>query len=280
MATLTTGPVTGSSDQVSNDQVSNDQGANGQVSNDQGANGPVTDRSRHHHETTAKLLLVDDDCRLAMALSAALQRRGYEVVHARTAAEALAGTACDLVLLDLGLPDGDGVDLCRTLRSRSDVGIIIVTARGEQRDRVLGLEAGADDYIVKPFGLLELQARLQAVLRRYRPHAGGRLSVGSLQIDVDRHQAYLAGKPLELTRKEFHLLVVLARTPGIVVARQRLVTEVWQTEWLGKSRTLDVHIATLRAKIEQAAAVESVRGVGYRLVARQPATGQPPSGQG
>lgn len=217
-------------------------------------------------EHPAKLLLVDDDVRLAMAMRAALRRRGYEVEHARTAADALADRFYDLVLLDLGLPDADGIDLCRKLRSRSDAGIIIVTARAEQRDRVVGLGAGADDYIVKPFGLLELHARLQAVLRRYRPRSAGTLVAGQLRINVDRHQVFVDQQPIELTRKEFQLLVLLASTPGVVVPRQRLVSEVWQTSWLGKSRTVDVHIATLRAKLGKAATVENVRGVGYRLV--------------
>lgn len=231
----------------------------------------VTGTEEPRRDGSTRLLLVDDDLRLAMALRAALQRRGYQVDHARTAAEALAAHPCDLIMLDLGLPDADGVDLCRKLRARSDVSIVIVTARGEPRDRVAGLEAGADDYIVKPFGLLELQARLQAVLRRYRPKANGRMTIGSLSVDVDRHQAYIAGNPVELTRKEFQLLVTLARTPGVVVPRQRLVTEVWQTSWLGKSRTVDVHVATLRAKLATAAAVENVRGVGYRLAIRDEA---------
>jgi DNA-binding response OmpR family regulator len=229
---------------------------------------PVLDVAERKREESVRLLLVDDDLRLAMALRAALQRRGYFVEHARTGAEALAAAPCDLILLDLGLPDADGVELCQRLRARSDIGIVIVTARGEQRDRVAGLDAGADDYIVKPFGLLELQARLQAVLRRYRPRPSGRITAGMLSIDVDHHQAFLGEESLDLTRKEFQLLVTLAKNPGVVVPRQRLVSEVWQTAWLGKSRTVDVHVATLRAKLAPAATVENLRGVGYRLVPR------------
>ena len=219
-----------------------------------------------NHRPSIRLLLVDDDVRLATALGAALLRRGYHVEHASTAEAALNGTPFDLVLLDLGLPDADGIDLCRQLRRRGDVGIIIVTARAEQRDRVVGLSAGADDYIVKPFGLLELTARLQAVLRRYRPENDGTLTAGALRIDVDSYAAAIDDEPLDLTRKEFQVLAMLARTPGVVVPRERLVKEVWRTAWLGKSRTVDVHIATLRAKLAPAALVENIRGVGYRLV--------------
>jgi DNA-binding response OmpR family regulator len=229
--------------------------------------GDITGAPRRQDDRPTRLLIVDDDIRLARALTAALRRRGYDVEHARTAADAITDQVVDLVLLDLGLPDADGLELCRQLRRRGDVGIIIVTGRAEQRDRVIGLGAGADDYIVKPFGLLELTARLQAVLRRYRPLPDGTLTAGPLRVDTDRHLVTIGDDPVDLTRKEFQLLAALARTPGTVVPRERLVAEVWQTAWLGKSRTVDVHIATLRAKLGEAVTVENIRGVGYRLVA-------------
>jgi DNA-binding response OmpR family regulator len=214
-----------------------------------------------------RVLLVEDDLRFARALTATLHRFGYEVRHVTTGEDALAaGAGYDLVLLDLGLPDVDGLVVCRALRRDSDVAIIVLTARGDERDRVAGLRGGADDYMVKPFGVAELQARVEAVLRRARPRPAGSRAVGRLSVDLDRHQAYVDAEPVALTRKEFHLLAVLAGEPGQVVKRDRLITEVWQTSWPGTSRTLDVHVATLRSKLMGAAQVENVRGVGYRLV--------------
>ena len=217
-----------------------------------------------------RVLLVDDDIRFAAALLTELRRFGYTVDHVATAAEALAAPPYDLVLLDLGLPDGDGLRVCRRLRSDSDVAIIVLTARADERDRVAGLRTGADDYLVKPFGIAELQARVEAVMRRVRPRPAGVRTVGPVRIDLDRHQAYVADAPIDLTRKEFQLLGALTVVPGAVVTRDRLIAEVWQTAWRGASRTLDVHIATLRAKLGGAVDLETVRGVGYRLGPPQP----------
>ena len=214
-----------------------------------------------------RVLLVDDDIRFSRALAAALRRAGYEVEEATTGAAALAASPCDLVLLDLGLPDGDGLDVCRALRERTNVGIIMLTARAEQGDRVTGLRGGADDYVVKPFGFAELQARMEAVLRRTRPANTGTRTVGRLLIDLDRHLTYLDNEPVMLTRKEFDLLTMLAARPGIAVRREQLLADVWQTTWRGASRTLDVHMASLRAKLGNAATIETIRGVGYRIVA-------------
>jgi DNA-binding response OmpR family regulator len=214
-----------------------------------------------------RVLLVDDDIRFSRALAAALRRGGYEVEEVTTAAAALAASPCDLILLDLGLPDGDGLDVCRALRERTNVGIIMLTARAEQGDRVTGLRGGADDYVVKPFGFAELQARMEAVLRRTRPANTGTRTVGRLLIDLDRHLTYLDNEPVMLTRKEFELLTMLAARPGIAVRREQLLADVWQTTWRGASRTLDVHMASLRAKIGEAATIETIRGVGYRIVA-------------
>jgi DNA-binding response OmpR family regulator len=216
-----------------------------------------------------RVLLVEDDARFAGALTAALRRSGYEVEHATTAAAALAASPADLVLLDVGLPDGDGMDVCRKLRAQADVAIIMLTARGEERDRVAGLRGGADDYVVKPFGFAELQARIEAVLRRARPRPEGVRTVGRLQVDLDQHQVTVDGVPITLTRKEFHLLTLLIAEPGTAVRRERLLTEVWHTSWRGTSRTLDVHMATLRGKIGPGAQIETIRGVGYRIAPHQ-----------
>jgi DNA-binding response OmpR family regulator len=212
-----------------------------------------------------RVLLVEDDARVADALTIALRRRGYEVFHATTGSAALAAPAADLVLLDLGLPDRDGIEVCRTLRARGDVAIIAVTARSDEYDRVHGLRCGADDYVVKPFSIAELQARIDAVLRRARPRPGGVLSAGPLRVDLTTHQVTRDGSPIALTRKEFDLLAALARDPGALVHRDRLLIEVWHSAWRGTGRTLDVHMATLRAKLGSPVLIETVRGVGYRL---------------
>ena len=223
---------------------------------------------------TMRVMLVEDDLRVATALTAALRRSGYEVDHVPTAAEALAAPPCDLVRLDLGLPDVDGVDVCRRRRANGDVAIIMLTARGEERHRVVGLRSGADDYVVKPFGFAELQARIEAVLRRARPKPVGAHTVGRLRVDLDRHHAYVDGEPIILTRKEFQLLAILVAQPEVAVRRERLLSEVWHTTWRGVSRTLDVHMATLRAKIGDSAQIQTIRGVGYRIVSSD---GAPPA---
>ncbi|RNL82863.1 response regulator transcription factor [Halostreptopolyspora alba] len=214
-----------------------------------------------------RVLLVEDDVRLADALVNALRGHGYEVAHVTTGAAALEAARVDLVLLDLGLPDHDGVELCRTLRERDDVALIAVTARGAERDRVHGLRAGADDYVVKPFSFAELAARMEAVLRRARAGRSRPVRIGPLHLDLDAHQVTRDGVPIPLTRKEFGLLAALAREPGSVVPKQRLLLEVWNTDWRGTHRTLEVHIGTLRAKLGEPGLVQTVRGVGYRLAA-------------
>jgi DNA-binding response OmpR family regulator len=157
--------------------------------------------------------------------------------------------------------------VCRRLRARSEVPIIVVTAKGEEVDRVVGLELGADDYIVKPFGFRELLARIRAVMRRARPGSDRpRILVGGLEIDLGGRRATLEGAPLALTRKEFDLLALLAAEPGTVVSRQRILREVWDTEWFGPTKTVDVHVASLRKKLGDPAWIETVRGVGLRLV--------------
>jgi DNA-binding response OmpR family regulator len=215
--------------------------------------------------------VVEDDDRIGEPLEAGLRLDGFDVVRARTAAEARAGAAepVDLVLLDLGLPDGDGLDVCREIRSRSSVPIIIVTARGEEVDRVVGLELGADDYLVKPFGFRELTARIRAVMRRSAPSADPvddpLTRVGDLEIDRRTRTVRLQGAEVVLTRKEFELLALLAEDPGAVRTREEILTEVWDANWYGPTKTLDVHVASLRKKLGDPSLVETVRGVGFRL---------------
>ena len=213
------------------------------------------------------ILVVEDEDAIADPLVAGLMREGYDVSRTATGEGALEASPADLVLLDLRLPDIDGLDVCRQLRERSRVPIIVVTARGEEADRVVGLELGADDYVVKPYGLRELIARIRAVTRRAASFdgTGGPLRAGELEVDERARRATLAGRELELTPKEFELLAALARDPGAAISRQRLLAEVWQTSWYGSSKTIDVHVAALRRKLGDSGWIETVRGVGFRL---------------
>jgi two-component system, OmpR family, response regulator RegX3 len=228
--------------------------------------------------TRRTILLVEDEESITAPLSEALSREGFEPVIAGTAAEALelaASRSPDLVLLDLGLPDGSGLDVCRELRARSTVPIIMVTARGEETDRVVGLEVGADDYVVKPFSARELIARIRAVLRRTAaaPAASTEevVELGDVRIDRARRSASLAGEQLELSRKEFDLLQLLLDNAGTVVTRERLIDEVWDTNWFGSTKTLDVHVSSLRRKLgddsQNPRFIHTVRGVGFRFAA-------------
>ena len=216
------------------------------------------------------LLLVEDDDSIAEPLADGLRREGFDVTRAATGADALAADPADLVLLDLRLPDVDGFTVCRELRARSDVPIIVVSARGEEIDRVVGLELGADDYVVKPFGLRELIARIRAVSRRTATRgepAGDEIVAGPVRIDLRGHRVTVRGDEVQLTAKEFDLLTVLAREPGVVVDRERLLREVWNTTWYGSAKTVDVHVASLRKKLGDPALIETVRGVGLRFAA-------------
>lgn len=215
-----------------------------------------------------KVLLVEDDVRLADALAGALESNGFEVAQVRTAAGALEAAPVDVVLLDLGLPDMDGLELCALLRERHDFGdtaIIMVSARVRRRERVRGLRSGADDYVVKPLAIEELCARMEAVLRRTRRRHDPALRVGPLCVDLDARTVADADGPIQLTRKEFDLLAVLAREEGAVVTREQLLLRVWRTSWPGTLRTLEVHVGSLRSKLGVAGLIETVRGVGYRL---------------
>jgi two-component system, OmpR family, response regulator RegX3 len=213
------------------------------------------------------ILVVEDEDAIADPLVAGLRREGYDVSRVATGEGALDDSPADLVLLDLRLPDIDGFDVCRQLRERSRVPIIVLTARGEEADRVVGLELGADDYVVKPYGLRELIARIRAVMRRTASLGGasGPLRIGGLEVDERARRAILDGNELELTPKEFDLVAALARDPGAAISRQRLLAEVWQTSWYGSSKTIDVHVAALRRKLGDSGWIETVRGVGFRL---------------
>jgi DNA-binding response OmpR family regulator len=213
-----------------------------------------------------RLLVVEDEDAIAEPLVEGLQREGFAVDRAATGQAALDAPSADLVLLDLRLPDIDGLEVCRRLRERSRVPIIVVTARGEEVDRVVGLELGADDYVVKPYGLRELVARIRAVLRRAEavPHDGS-IRVGGLEVDSRARRAILNGRELGLTPKEFDLLALLADDPGAAVSRERIFEEVWGTRWYGSPKTIDVHIAALRRKLADPGWIETVRGVGFRL---------------
>jgi DNA-binding response OmpR family regulator len=213
-----------------------------------------------------RLLIVEDEDAIAEPLAEGLRREGFEVERVSTGEAALEMPEPDLVLLDVGLPDTDGFSVARTLRSRSAVPIIMVTAKGEEVDRVVGLELGADDYIVKPFGFRELLARIRAVTRRTSERPAPRSSrIGPLELDVRGRRARVDGREVDLTPKEFDLLALLAREPGAVVSRAEILQEVWQTTWYGSAKTIDVHVAALRKKLGDPAWIETVRGVGLRL---------------
>ena len=215
-----------------------------------------------------KILVVEDDPAIAEPLVAGLVRNGFEPTLVRTGHAALGAVdGADLVLLDLGLPDLDGSEVCRQLRQRCDVPIIVVSARSDEVDRVMLLEVGADDYVVKPFGLRELIARIRAVSRR----AGGepvrqRLEVGPLVVDLRTHEVHVEDRTVELTPKEFDLLAHLAAEPGAALTRRSILEEVWDTNWYGSSKTLDVHVASLRRKLGHPEWIQAVRGVGFKLV--------------
>ncbi|MEU6107983.1 response regulator transcription factor [Streptomyces albidoflavus] len=227
-----------------------------------------------------RLLLVEDDNHVAGALSAILSRHGFQVTHARSGEEALkallpaGGPPFGVVLLDLGLPDQDGYEVCGKIRARTSVPVIMVTARADVRSRIHGLNLGADDYVVKPYDTGELLARIHAVARRNQPGdaegaaapAPGALVIGAVQVELPTRRVTVDGEVVALTRKEFDLLALLVQRPGVVFRREQIISEVWRTSWEGTGRTLEVHVASLRSKLRRPALIETVRGVGYRLV--------------
>ena len=219
---------------------------------------------------TVHVLVVEDDDTIGDPLVRGLEREGYTAQRVTTGAGALKVTDADVVLLDLGLPDMDGFEVLRQLRMNSDVPVIVLTARGDEIDRVVGLELGGDDYVVKPFGFRELVARIRAVSRRRSSGAGGgapsgAVTAGQLEVDRRERRAAVAGIELDLTVKEFDLLAVLVEDAGAVVTREQLFERAWGHAWYGPTKTLDVHVAALRRKLGDPGWIEAVRGVGFRL---------------
>ncbi|MET9759538.1 response regulator transcription factor [Streptomyces sp. NPDC006372] len=220
-----------------------------------------------------RVLLVEDDEPVAESLRRGLTRYGFEVEWVDTGRAALdhAGPY-DVVLLDLGLPDTDGLDVCKALRGRGDVPIIVISARSDETDRVVGLEIGADDYVSKPFGVREVIARIRAVLRRAQPRtAAGAPGSGpdryGTRLTVDRKAARvrLDGEEVALAPKEYDLLAFLTEEPGALMSREQIMEAVWDANWFGPTKTLDVHVAALRRKLAGAVTIDAVRGVGFRL---------------
>ena len=222
-----------------------------------------------------RVLVIEDEESIGSALEYQLSREGYDVTWADDGGkglEAFETAGADLVLLDLMLPTMSGEEVCRRIRKSSTVPIIMLTAKGDEVDRVVGLELGADDYVTKPFSTRELMARVKAVLRRGRaPEADTDvLDGGDIRLDVDRMEVSVRGKPIHLTRKEFEVLELLMRNSGRVLQRETLMDHVWGSDYFGDTRTLDVHIKRLRAKCEEdphrPAHLLTVRGIGYKFV--------------
>ena len=223
-----------------------------------------------------KILVVEDEASFSEALEFLLGKEGFSVVTADTGTEALRKFdqgGIDLVLLDLMIPEVSGTEVCRQIRTKSRVPIIMLTAKDSEVDKVVGLEIGADDYVTKPYSSRELVARIRAVLRRNSGEAidnePGVMTVGAIKMDVDRHQVAVNGNPVSLPLKEFELLEFLMRNAGRVLTRMQLIDRVWGSDYVGDTKTLDVHIKRLRAKIETDPAnptlIQTVRGLGYKM---------------
>lgn len=225
-----------------------------------------------------QLLVVEDDDHVASALVSVLGRHGFETVRARDGKSALEALCpeTDMVLLDLALPDMDGFEVCERIRRVSDAPVIMVTARSQLNARIQGLEMGADDYLVKPYDLRELLARIDAVFRRGRAHEwddrpeAARVHVGEVHIDLAAREVRLDdGTAVQMTRKEFDVIALLARHPGVTLTRERIIREVWNTGWKGLGRSLEVHVGAIRRKLGGHELIETVRGVGYRLATHE-----------
>ncbi|WP_416969558.1 response regulator transcription factor [Streptomyces sp. 4F14] len=215
------------------------------------------------------VLLVEDDQDTADAVRRGLARQGYHVTWAPTGHAALTAAEPDIVLLDLGLPDIDGLDVCQELRARGDVPIVIVSGRDTETEKVVGLELGADDYVVKPFRIRELVARMRAVHRRRHPPHPPRTTTapdtyGRLTIHRPARRVHLDGTEVPLRPKEFTLLAFLTTRLDELITRETIMSEVWDSNWYGSTRTLDAHVSVLRRKLDGAVRIESVRGVGFR----------------
>ncbi len=217
------------------------------------------------------MLVVEDDEPIASALVSGLQREGFAAESAGSAAEALNALPADFILLDLGLPDRDGIELFRSLRAVSAAPIIMVTARGEEQDRIAGLDLGADDYVVKPFGVRELVARINAVMRRSGQKEAETMPVQVIDgVEIDRRvrEVRVEGELIAFTPKEYGILEFLARDPGAVITRQELLDGVWGPHWFGTTKMMDVHVASLRRKLGSPDLIETYRGVGFKLVVK------------
>lgn len=218
-----------------------------------------------------RILIVEDEFNIADLLKAYLERDGFEVQWVTTGEQALdelARLAVDLIVLDIGLPGMDGFEVCRRVRARTSVPILMLTAREDEIDRVAGLESGADDYVVKPFSPRELVARVKAILRRAGGGESGGANVlreGEVELRRDAREVTLSGKPVELTNREFDLLAALLAHPNVVLSRDRLLELVWGGEYPGGTRTVDVHIAQLRRKLGDDNPIRTVHGVGYKV---------------
>jgi DNA-binding response OmpR family regulator len=216
------------------------------------------------------ILVVDDEANIADLVELYLRREGFRVVQAATGEAALSAVTDHrprLVVLDVGLPDIDGLEVCRRLRRSTTLPVIFLTARDTEVDRVLGLELGADDYVTKPFSAPELVARVKAVLRRTEgaSQAADVLQVGDVAVDVGRREVRVREQSVEFTTKEFDLLRFLAERAGLALSRQQILDGVWGHDWFGDARTVDVHIAHVRRKVDDAVKITTVRGIGYRL---------------
>ena len=220
----------------------------------------------------AKILVVDDEPNIIELAKLYLERDGYQVEGVGTGQDALSRLSSfnpDLIVLDLMLPDIDGFEVCRQIRAKSDVPILMLTARKEDIDKIVGLEMGADDYSTKPFNPRELVARVKAILRRYMGDfkRGDTIEAGDLRIDLARHEVTVGGEPVKLRTKEYELLSTLAQNLGIVLSREKLLELVWGYDYFGETRTVDVHVNHLREKMTASnAQIETVRGTGYRLI--------------
>jgi DNA-binding response OmpR family regulator len=220
--------------------------------------------------THVRILLVEDDRSIASSVVEGLEAASFTVTHVSSGADALAADEHDLILLDLGLPDMDGRDVCRELRQRTKAPIIMLTARSEEFDRVLGLELGADDYVTKPFSLRELVARIRAVARRTVDNSlpdepVQAQAIGPLRLDRRTRRVHLDGTEVQLTAKEFDLFAFLASDIGAVRTRTEILENVWDAHWYGPTKTVDAHVASLRKKLGAHEWIQAVRGVGFRL---------------